>query len=261
MSLMLFGQAEPEPVPEETAPSHRRRYLLILGLVIALILAGGSAAYLILSSSVSVNRGPQGAPPGPLTETTTPAGDAGTGASATPGASPDASASHGASPGRSAGTTPGGNGGGPGAPGPVTYRVPSDELCPAVDFTAIHAKLGTGDPGSDHTDNPTSHYVDYICAGTFAGKVAVRIEAFIFTSSGDAAASYASEKRGDHVDGVGSDATGFAANDGKQFWLYATDGNLKIRIYQKVSDTSVSVATLRDVAISTAKATLPRLRG
>jgi hypothetical protein len=249
MSLMSFGPAGPEPSPEETTPSHQRRYLVILGLVIALILAGGTAAYLILSSSVSVNPGPRGAPPGPLSETTTPADS--TGPATSPGALASASAGHSTSPGA---------GGGPGAAGPVTYRVPSDELCPAVDFTAIHAKLGTGDPGSDHTDNPTSHYTDYICAGTFAGKVTVRIEAFIFAASGDATASYASEKRGDHVNGIGSDATGFAANDGKQFWLYATDGNLKIRIYQKVADTSVSVATLRDVAISTAKATLPRLR-
>src|SRR2546430_7521847 len=71
MSLMLFGQAEPEPLPEEPAHSHRRRYLVILGMVVALILAGGSAAYLILNSSVSVNQGPPGAlpPPGPATRT------------------------------------------------------------------------------------------------------------------------------------------------------------------------------------------------
>jgi hypothetical protein len=237
MSLMLFGPAETSPEP---APSHRRRYLIILGMVIALILAGGSAAYLILSSSVSVNRGPQGAPPGPLTETTTPADRA------SPGTSLAASAGASAGP-------PSGGGGGPGA---VTYRVNGD-LCPSVDLTAIHTKIGAGDPGSDHSDKPS--YTDYICSGTFAGKVKVQIDVFIFANRGDAAASYASERRGDHVDGIGSDASGFAAADGKQFWLYATDGNLKIRIYQKVADTSISIATLRDVAISTANGTLPRL--
>src|SRR2546430_13925004 len=119
MSLMLFGQAEPEPVPEEPTPSNRRRYLVILGMVIVLILAGGSAAYLILSSNVSVNHGAPGAFPPPRPDTPTPSAidDASASASASAGAS--ASASHGASPSRNPSGKP--PGGGPGAPRPGTY--------------------------------------------------------------------------------------------------------------------------------------------
>src|SRR5690349_2303682 len=104
MSLMLFGQPEPEPVPEEPAQPGRRRYLIILGLVIALVLAGGSAAYLILNSSVSPNNGTPGAflPPG--LDSPTPAGsdDPGAGPPASAGASVRASAGHGASPSHNA---------------------------------------------------------------------------------------------------------------------------------------------------------------
>src|SRR3982751_1945228 len=74
MSLMLFGQPEPEPVPEEPAHPHRRRYLVILGTVVALSLAGGSAAYLILNSSLSSNNGAHGALPPPGLGDPTPTG-------------------------------------------------------------------------------------------------------------------------------------------------------------------------------------------
>ena len=55
MSLMLYGQTEPEPVEEAPADSGRRRYLIILGMVVVLILAAGSAAYLLLTSGVPTN--------------------------------------------------------------------------------------------------------------------------------------------------------------------------------------------------------------
>jgi hypothetical protein len=265
MSLMSFGQAESEPLPEESAPDKGRRYLIILGMVIALILAGGSAAYLVLNSSVSANHGPPGAftPPIGDSATATPGDGANASTSASAALSASTSASHGAPP--SANPTakpPGGGAGGPGAPGPATYRVASGELCPSVDFTAIHSKIGNGTPGSDHTDNPTSHYTDYMCFGTFAGKVSVRIDAYVFASPADAAASYGGDRSagGDAIGGVGSDAFGRVGGGGTTFALYALDGNLKFKIFQSNTDGTVPSATLRDVAISTATGTLPHLR-
>ena len=260
MSLMLFGQAEPEPVPEETGPSHRRRYLLILGMVIALILAGGSAAYLVLSSSVSVNRGPQGAPPGPLTETTAPAGDASPAGSTGAPASTSASAGHSASPGRSASTRPGG-GGGPGGPGPVTYRVTGD-LCPSLDLSAVQAvATGPGTPGSDHIDK--SNYVDYTCVGGFGptGKVRLNADVRIYADAAAAQAAYATDKVGtEHVAGVGTDATGFFPNGGG-YSLLAVDGNMEIKVSLIGVGGSPTPAQLHQPAIDTVTRSLPRLRG
>ena len=254
MSPMLFGQAEPEPSPEEAAPAHRRRYLVILGMAIVLILAAGSAAYLVLSSNVSVNRGPQGAPPGPLTGTTAPADSAGPATSAGTGAS----AGHSASPGGSASTGPGG--GGPGAPGPVTYRVTGD-LCPTLDLSPVVAvAAGPGQPGSDHTDK--SNYVDYTCSGGFGptGKVHLNADVRIYADAAAAQAAYATDKVGtDHVSGVGTDATGFFPAGGG-YSLLAVDGNMEIKISLIGVGGSPTPAQLHQPAIDTVTRSLPRLR-
>jgi hypothetical protein len=260
MSLMLFGQAEPEPVPEEPAHPNRRRYLVILGMVIALILAGGSAAYLVLNSSVSVNHGAPGAfpPPGPDSPTPTGTGDASTGASASLSVSAGASASHGASPSNNPSGQP--PGGGPGGPGVVTYRV-ATELCPALDTSPVEAvAAGPGSTGGDHTDK--SNYVDYTCSGSFGpnGKVRMTTEARVFADAAAAAASYATDKVGtEHVSGVGTDATAFLPASGG-YVLLAVDGNLELRVQLNGVGGKPTPGDLRQPAIDTIKKSLPRLR-
>jgi hypothetical protein len=262
MSLMLFGQAEPEPVPEEPAPADRRRYLVILGMVVALILAGGSAAYLILSSNVSVNHGPQGAfpPPGADTPTPTPIDDASASSSAGASASASASASHGASPSQTvSGKPPGGGPGGPGGPGPVTYRV-ATELCPALDTSPVEAvATGPGTTGGDHTDK--SNYVVYTCSGSFgpSGKVRMITEARIFADPAAAAASFAADRTGEHVSGVGTDATAFIPASGG-YVLLAVDGNLEFKIQLNGVGGKPTPGDLRQPAIDTIRKSLPRLR-
>ena len=253
---MLFGQPEPEPVPEEAASSHRRRYLIILGMVIALILAGGSAAYLILSSNVSVNRGPQGAPPPPLGDTTAPAGTSSPDAAA----AASAAAGHSALPSRNPSTKPGG-GGGPGAPGAVTYRVNGD-LCPAMDLSPVVAvATGPGQTGGDHTDK--SNYVDYTCSGGFgpSGKVRMNADVRIFADATAAQAAYATDKVGtEHVGGVGTDATGFLPTGGG-YSLLAVDANMEIKVSLVGVGGSPTPGQLRQPAIDTVTKSLPRLRG
>ena len=260
MSLMLFGQAEPEPLPEEPAHSHRRRYLVILGMVVALILAGGSAAYLILNSSVSVNQGPPGALPPPGADSPTPTVD---NASASAGASASASTSHGATSSHNASGQPpaGGPGGpgGPGAPGPAAYRVAGD-LCPALDTSPVVAvAAGPGTPDSDHIDK--SGYVDYTCSGGFgpSGKVRMHVDVRIFGDAAAAQASYTTDKVGtEHVGGVGTDATGFLPAGGG-YVLLAVDGNLEFRIQLNGVGGKPTPGDLRQPAIDTIKKSLPRL--
>jgi hypothetical protein len=239
MSLMLYGQTEPDPAPPARTDSGRRRYLIILGMIVVLILAAGSAAYLLLSSSLTSHHPAAGYPP-PVVDPTTVS----------------ASASHSTGPSR---TPAGGSTGGGNPPLPATYRLTSGQLCPAMDFTTIQEGAGAPTTSSGQDKQPTS--VDYSCTGGFGPnqKVKVFAHAVIFNDPPGAAASYASDKvGGDHVIGVGSDATGLLPNGGG-FTLLVLDANLELKIHLIAVGGQPVPSTLRQWAIDSARGTLPHL--
>jgi len=258
MTLMLYGQTEPEEAP---ADSGRRRYLIILGMVVVLILGGGSAAYLLLNSSVPANHAalPGGYPPPAVDPTVVgPTDDAS--ASPTASAGPSATASASASASRSvtpthtpAGQPPAGGGG----PAPLAYRLTSGQLCPAMDFTTIQQNVGAASVASDHKPGE----VDYSCTGGFGPvqKVKVFADALIFPSTTAATASYTGDKAGgDHVMGVGSDAAGLFPVGGG-FTLLVLDANLELKIHLIAVGGQPVPTTLRQWAIDSARGTLPHL--
>jgi hypothetical protein len=265
MSLVLYGQTGPEPAPEPPPEPGRRRYLIILGMVVLLILGGGSAAYLLLSSSVPASpRSSGGYPPPVVDPTTVAASDAASAsADASPAASAPASASPSVSPPASHAPTPGRTPTpkptGAGAPPPAgPYRLPSGQLCPAMDFTTIAQTAGAPAVSSGRGADP----VDFSCAGGFGPtqKVQVQADAFIFPSAGAAEARFTTDSAGgDHVTGVGSDASGTIPDIGG-FTLFVLDANLELEIHLiGVGGTPVP-STLRQWAIDSARGTLPHLR-
>jgi len=260
MSLMLYGQTEPEPVEEAPADSGRRRYLIILGMVVVLILAAGSAAYLLLTSGVPTNHPAAGGYPPPAVEPTTlgPTDDTPASAAASAGASASASASAAASRSVSPTRTPGGPTGGP--PPGQPYRLASGQLCPAMDFTTIQAGAGAPTTSSGQAKHPTGQ--DFTCTGGFGStqKVKIFADAVIFSDPAKAAASYAGDKAGgDHVIGVGTDATGLLPSGGG-FTLLVLDANLELKIHLIAVGGQPVPSTLRQWSIDSARGTLPNLR-
>jgi hypothetical protein len=255
MTISLFS--EPEPTPEESAPGSRRRLWIILGSVLALLLFAASATYLLVYTGHS---GPSATPPGAYSPpagldspSDTPSDQASAGPSGSAG--PSAGHSAGASPGKTG--TPGPTGG---VPAPVSYRV-AGNLCPSVDLTELKSAAGqpTGAPTDDHGEK--SNYTDYTCTLNPAagGSAAViRIEAMIFADAGSAATSFESSDKTasgiEPVGGVGSQAVGSTGTS--NYYLVTQDGNLKFKIW-----VSTSSAAVRQAAINTARATLPKLRG
>ncbi len=257
MTLSLYSapEPEPEPTPEETAPGGRRRLWIIIGAVAAVLLFGASATYLLVNASITRNGGsPPGAysPPTGLDPSDTPTAQA----SASPSASASPAASRTtASPGRTATTAPGTGAGGPAVP--VSYRV-AGNLCPSVDLTELKSASGqpTGDPLD--TQGTKSNYTDYGCGvhNQSTGKPAIQVDAMIFADAAAASASFESDKIPgvEPIGGVGTQAIGSTGT--AAFYLIVLDGNLKFKVW--VSTTSAAV---RQAAINTAKATLPKLRG
>jgi hypothetical protein len=257
MSLMLFGSSEPELTPEEPARGSRRRYLIVLATVIAVILGGGSAAFLLLNSGPNVDRA---AP-----NTYTPPTDAtSTGSPDLPAASvsPSASPSHSPSPSRSPSARPSSSGG----TAPVVFRVSPDHLCPSVDFAPVQQVAGSPSTApyvDNHTDK--SNYVDYHCEGTY-GKVKAFVDAMIFADAGSASAIYTSTKAADQstitgveqLSGIGTDAYGYIAST--RYVVWATQGNLVLKIYVNATGGVPPPGQLRDPAIASARGTIPRLR-
>lgn len=260
MSLMSFGQSEPEPVPEEPVPSTRRRYLIIFATVIALILGGGSAAFLLLSSGPGAN----GFLPNPYTPPldSNPAPDGPADPTSTrPTASPTASPSHSPSPSRGPSASPK-----PTGVTPVTYRVPNNDLCALVDLTeANNLSTPPSNPSvaSQYKDLVDSGSVLYTCTGS-SGEVDVRVEATIFPSTAAAQGSYQDSKMAapagnESVDGVGSQAFGYIWNT-TGYFLMATADNLKFKMLLTAAGGVPTPDTLRDATISSARNTVPRLR-
>jgi hypothetical protein len=262
MSLMLYGQTEPEPAPEAPADSGRRRYLIILAMVVVLIMAGGSAAYLLLSTSLTTNHPAAGRYPPPAVDPTTvgPTDDALASAAASASASASARASASASRSVAPSRTPGGGSSGGGAPAGLPYRLPSHQLCPAMDLTTIQQGAGVPTTSSGEEDHQPSH-VDYSCTGGFGPtqKVKLFADAVIFSDTAGAAASYGNDKAGgDHVIGVGTDATGLLPSGGG-FTLLVLDANLELKIHLIAVGGQPVPSTLRQWAIDSARGTLPHL--
>jgi hypothetical protein len=258
---MQFGQAEPEPepVPDGQKERPRRRYLILLGMVIVLILVGGSAAYLLLSSGPG--GGSHASDPGPppvadsatVDPTSTVAPTGSTGASASASASARRSATPSKDPSATTSVPPG-------APAPVTYRLPSGDLCASMDTSAVEAVGGPGTKTGDHTDK--SNYTDFSCLGSFGadGHVKMTADALVFATPDAAAASYAIDKTGtDHVTGVGTDATGAFPTSGG-YLLVVVDGNLEFKVRLVGVGGQPNPQRLRQVAIDTARNSLPKLR-
>jgi hypothetical protein len=260
MSLMLHPQTEPGPAPEGSAGSRRRQYLIILGMVVVLILGGGSAAYLLLNSSLTTNHAAPGGYPPPVVDPTVVGATDEASASASASAPP----SVGASVPASTSTLPSGNPttkpSGAGGPPPPTYRLSSGQLCPAMDFTTIRQAAGDPLTRSGQTTEPGD--VIYSCSGGFgqSQKIKVFADAVIFPAPAGAAASYGADKTGgDHVVGVGSDATGLFPTGGG-FTLLVLDANLELKIHLIAVGGQPVPSTLRQWAIDTARGTLPHLR-
>jgi hypothetical protein len=260
MSLMLFGQSEPEPVPEEPATSTRRRYLIILATVIALILGGGSAAFLLLSSGPSANRISPNPYTPPIDGNPTPDGPSDPTATH-PTGSPTASPSHSPSPSRSPSVSPK-----PSGVTPVTYRVPNDDLCALVDLADINALStppSTPSVASQRKDVVDSGSILYTCTGN-SGKVTIRVEATIYPSTDAALASYQESKMSapagnEAVSGVGSQAFGYIWNT-TGYFVMATAGNLKFKMLLTAAGGVPTPGKLRDVAILSSRNTVPKLR-
>jgi hypothetical protein len=256
MSLMLFGQSEPEPTPEEPAHDSRRRYLIILATVIAVILGGGSAAFLLLNSGPKINRTAPNTYTPPTDATSTGGPD-----TASASVSPTASPSRSPSPSRSASARPSASGA-----TPVVFRVSPDHLCPSVDFAPVEQVAGspsTAPNVDNHTDK--SNYVDYHCEATY-GKVKAFVDAMIFNDAESASASYTGNKSADQatiagveqLGGIGSDAYGYVAST--RYVIWATQGNMVFKIYVNATGGVPPPGRLRDPAIASAKGTIPRLR-
>jgi hypothetical protein len=257
MSLMLFGQSEPEPTPEEATGRGRRRYLIILVTVIAVILGGGSAAFLLLNSGPNLNR----TAPNAFTPPTDATSTGGPEPSASGTASPTASPSHSPSPSRSPSAHPSTS-----AVSPVVFRVPPDNLCPSIDFASVQQVAGTSATAPNvesHTDG--RNYVDNICDATF-GKIKSHVDAFIFADATSAASFYAGNKSNDQstvpgiesLGGIGRDAYGYIANN--RYVIWSTEGNLVFKIYLNATGGVPPPGKLRDPAIASARGTIPRLR-
>jgi hypothetical protein len=251
MTVSLYG--EPEPLPEEPAPRSRRRLWIIIGAAIAVLLFAASATYLLVNAGHSVNGStPPGAysPPAGLDSPSDTPTDL---PSVTPSAG--ASASRSASPSPTRTGTPGPTG--TGVPVPVSYRV-AGNLCPSVDLTALKSAAGqpTGGPIDDHGDK--SNYTDYSCTldPPAGGSPIIQVNAMIFADAASASTSFQSDMIPGTapVSGVGTQAV--ASTGTARFYLTVLDGNLKFKV--SVNTTSASI---RQAAIDTAKATLPKLRG
>jgi len=261
MSLLSsFGQSEPEPVPEEPVPNTRRRYLIIFATVIALILGGGSAAFLLLSSGPDGNRTAPNPYTPPMDGSPTPDGPADP-TSTPPTASPTASPSYSPFPSRNPSASPK-----PTGVTPVIYRVPNNDLCALVDFTAIKA---LSDPPStlsitsQHRDVVESGSTLYTCNGSY-GNVQIFIDATIFPTADAALASYQQSKGStptskEQLGGIGSDAYGYIWNT-TGYFLMATAGNLKLKVLLTGTGGTPTPSRLHDAVVPTARDTVPRLR-
>jgi hypothetical protein len=259
MSLMEFGEAGPEPEPDGQPERPRRRYLILLGMVVVLILVGGSAAYFLLSSGPGGGRHASDPGPGPIADSASvdPTSTVAPSGSASASASPSASARRSATPSKDPSATTSVP---PGAPVPVTYRLPSGDLCASMDTGPVEAVGGPGTKDGDHTDK--SNYTDFTCLGSFgaSGKVKMTADALVFATPEAAAASYAGDKTGtDHVTGVGTDATGAFPNSGG-YLLVVVDGNLEFKVRLVGVGGQPNPQRLRQVAIDTAKNSLPKMR-
>lgn len=264
MSLTLYGSSVPEPTPEDPVPDTRRRYLIIFATVLALILGGGSAAFLLLNTSPSFTSTAPNAytPPndggGPA-----PADGPATSASASASASPSASPSHSPSPSRSASARP--SSPAPGNGGSAVFQAPGGVICPSVDFQPIIAMPApqASAPIDDHTDK--SNYTDYTCHGSFGanGKIVAQVDAFIFTDAAGAAQSYADIKAyapttAEKFTGIGTDAYGYVSNT-TGYTVWVLDGNLTFKIILSAAGGQPTPGRLRDVAVKMAPSTLHNL--
>jgi len=257
MSLTLYGSSVPEPAPGEPAPSPRRRYLIVLATIIALILGGGSAAFLLLDSSPNINRtAPNGyAPPGDGATATDALADQ---PSASPSVSPTASPSHSPSPSRSPSAHPS-------TPGvvPVTYAAPNGVLCPSVNFQPVldMRQTTTGPPDDEHADGHDYLYVDYTCQQHFT-KIVATVEAVVYTDASAAAAAYAQTKAtapaGSDRFGIGADAYGFVYQT-TAYVLRVLDRNLTLEIRLGAAGGQPTPGTLRDTATKMAPGTMHNL--
>lgn len=268
MSFKSFGQSEPEPepepIPEEPVSRARLRYLLIFASVVALILGGGSAAFLLLNSGPSAHRSLPNPNTPPLDGN--PASDRPADPASTPPTPPTASptASPSPSPNHDPNHDPGA-GPKPTDVTPVTYRVPNNDLCALVNLTQIN-NLSTppGNPSvvSQHKDVVDSGSVLYTCTG-ISGTVNIRVEATIFPSTAAAQGSYqesrtAAPASSEPVGGVGSQAFGYIWN-GTGYFLMATADNMKLKMLLIAASGGPAPGALRDAAISSAHDTVPRL--
>jgi hypothetical protein len=255
MTFSLYSAPDPEPIPERPAPSGTRRLWIIIGTVVAVLLFGASATYLLVNASISPNGGtPPGAysPPPGIDPTDPPTDQASASLSASASASPSASRAS-ASPGRTGPVVPTG----PGVPATVNYRI-ADNLCHSVDLTELKSAAGQPTGGPLDAQGTKSNYTDYGCGvhNQTTGNVAIQVDAMIFGDATSASASFESDKIPgvEPVSGVGTQAIGSTGT--VAFYLIVLDRNLKFKVW--VNTTSAAV---RQSAINTAKATLPKLRG
>ncbi len=255
MSLISLGGPETYPAPDGgTPPARRRRYLVLAGTVAAVLLAGGSATYLLVAGTQAANH-PTADPfvPGatdastaalPTTDASGPSGDASPASSPAPASAPPGASMMVAAP-RPAGL----------------YRVPG-ALCASMDLTALQRLAGgPGPTRSSHTDRGT--FGDFVCTGNLgpAGRLWLTAEVRIFPTPGAAAASYANDRTGmQRVSGVGTSAGGLSP-PGAGYVLLVMDANLELRLQVGVVGAKPGAAALPQPAIETASRTLARLRG
>jgi hypothetical protein len=129
-----------------------------------------------------------------------------------------------------------------------------------MDFTTI--QRAAGDPLTRSGQTTESGDVVYSCSGGFgrSQKIKMFADAVIFPAPAGATASYAADKAdGDHVAGVGSDATGLLPTSGG-FTLLVLDANLEFKIHLIAVGGQPVPSTLRQWAIDSARGTLPHLR-
>jgi hypothetical protein len=261
MSLTLYGSSVPEPTPPAPVPDTRRRYLIIFATVLALILGGGSAAFLLLNTSPSFTSTAPNAY-NPPNDGSAPIDAPAPSPSASTTASPSASPSHNPSPSRSASGRPSS----PASGGTTTvFRAPNGVICPSVDFQPLISMPApeAATPIDDHTDK--SNYTDYTCHGSFgqSGKIVAQVDASIFTDAAGAAQSYADVKAyapatSEKFTGIGTDAYGYVSNT-SGFTLWVLDGNLTFKIILSAAGGQPTPGRLRDVAVKMAPNSLHNL--
>jgi hypothetical protein len=129
-----------------------------------------------------------------------------------------------------------------------------------MDFSTVAAAAGRPSVTSGQVSQPGG--ADYTCTGGFGPtqKVKVFADACVFPTATAAAASYATDKvGGEHVIGVGGDATGLLPVGGG-FTLLVLDANLELKIHLIAVGGRPVPTTLRQWSIDSARGTLPHLR-